>query len=168
MPAHPLSTGARRALLAALVSVAVALAAGGVSSLQAQTQFQYAAKFVCGPVAPGTPAAGLLANGAYFTAVNVHNPNPQALDLRKKFAVALPGEKAGPVSQFFGAVLQPDQALEIDCADILQHLKMKGFVKGFVVILSPRELDVVAVYTAAGSPGGPVVTLELERVPKRP
>ena len=34
---------------------------------------QYAVKIVCGK-APGNEAAGVLAAGQYFTAVNVHNP----------------------------------------------------------------------------------------------
>jgi hypothetical protein len=42
-----------------------------------------------------------------------------------------------------------------------------SFAKGFVTIRSERELDVVAVYTAAAAPTGNVITMEVERVPKR-
>jgi hypothetical protein len=84
---------------------------------------------------------------------------------RKKIAVALPGEKPGPISPFFEARLNPDQALEIDCPDILRHAEQQGFLKGFVVIQTPSELDVVAVYTA-GHPQ--VETLEIKRVEPRP
>ena len=45
---------------------------------------------------------------------------------RKKFAVALPGEKAGPVSRFFDAKLGPDEAFEIDCPDILRRTGTRG------------------------------------------
>jgi hypothetical protein len=43
----------------------------------------------------------VVAPGRYFTAINVHNPGYTLARLRKKVAVALPGEKAGPVSRFF-------------------------------------------------------------------
>jgi len=121
--------------------------------------FEYAVKFVC-----GSPQVPVVAPGDYFTAINVHNPSPQQVVFRKKIAVALPGEKAGRVSRFFEAQLKSDEALEIDCQDILQHADQKGFLKGFVVIQSPFELDVVAVYTA----GHPLVeTMEVERVEPR-
>ena len=76
----------------------------------------------------------------------------------------------GKVSKFFDTELKMDEAFEIDCPDILKHLEMPAaaFAKGFVVIRTPRELDVVVVYTAAATATGPVVTMDVERVPKRP
>jgi len=128
--------------------------------------FQYAVKFVC-----GKSAGKVVAPGTYFTAINVHNPTNKDIRLRKKFVVALPGEEAGPVSNFFEAKLGPDRAFEIDCPDIFKHLAPAGapapdFLKGFVVIESDVELDVVVVYTAGG-PDGRVTTLDVERVPPR-
>jgi CARDB len=126
--------------------------------------FQYAAKFVC-----GKSDGEALAPGVYFTAINVHNPTARDVTFRKKFA--LPGrepEKSGntpkkPVS----ADLRPDAALEIDCPDIREHTGVdEVFLKGFVVLESDVELDVVAVYTAAGG-DGQVETLHTERVPPR-
>ena len=78
-------------------------------------KFQYAAKFICGK--PDTP---VLAPGTYFTAINVHNPGREGVHFRKKIAVALPSEKAGPVSRFFEARLGPDEALE------MLHLQKSG------------------------------------------
>ena len=124
--------------------------------------FQYAAKFVC-----GKPEAGELAPGAYFTAINVHNPSEHGVRFRKKIAIAGHREKPGPVSRFFDAKLGPDQALEIDCPDIRKHAEVREkFLKGFVVLESEAELDVVAVYTAAGD-DGQVETIDVERVPAR-
>jgi hypothetical protein len=124
--------------------------------------FQYAAKFVC-----GKPGGGELAPGVYFTAINVHNPTNHAVRFRKKVAVAGRRERPGPVSKFFDAKLGPDEALEIDCPDIRSHAGVhEEFLKGFVVIESDVELDVVGVYTAAGG-DGEVETLEIERVPAR-
>jgi hypothetical protein len=135
-----------------------------VTSAQAaeRVMFQYAVKFVC-----GKSEGRVVAPGAYFTAINVHNPNERGIGFKKKFAVALPGERPGPVSKFFDAKLGPDEAFEIDCPDILQRTGTRGgFLKGFVVIESALELDVVAVYTAAGATGQ-VETMELERVKPR-
>jgi hypothetical protein len=121
---------------------------------------QYAAKFVC-----GKSAGDVVAPGTYFTAINVHNPTDKPIVLRKKFAIALPREEPGPVSRFFEARLGPDQAFEIDCKDIVEHVQAgSDFLKGFAVIDSEVELDIVAVYTTAGREGW-VTTLHLERVP---
>jgi hypothetical protein len=109
----------------------------------------------------------VVAPGAYWTAVNVHNPGTNRIVFQKKFAIALPNEKAGPISETFRAVLGPDEALEIDREDILRHSPMQAdFLKGFVLIESHLELDVVAVYTAAPV-DGQVQTVELERVAPR-
>jgi hypothetical protein len=124
--------------------------------------FQYAAKFVC-----GKPGADELAPGVYFTAINVHNPTERDVAFRKKVAIAGRGEEPGRVSEFFDARLGPDEALEIDCPDIRRHApEGEDFLKGFVVLESETELDVVAVYTAAGGDGG-VETLHTERIPPR-
>jgi Concanavalin A-like lectin/glucanases superfamily/CARDB len=134
---------------------------------EAQTrESQYAAKFVCG-VSPGS----IVAPGNYFTAINVHNPNAGTVTYKKKFAVAVPG-KPGPIRWQPDQTLRSDEALEIDCPEILNGISTTAavaaprFAKGFVVLESPSELDVVAVYTAAGATGK-VETMELERVPKR-
>jgi hypothetical protein len=123
---------------------------------------QYASKFVCGK-STGEPVAP----GAYFTAINVHNPTYAPIGFRVKIAVASPGLKPGPVSEFHDVELGPDEALEIDCQDIRKFAKTDAdFLKGFVVIESEVELDVVAVYTAAGREGE-VETLHTERVSPR-
>lgn len=111
--------------------------------------FQYAVKFVCGK-ADGQ----VVAPGAYWTAINVHNPTDTAMGFRKKVALALPHEQRGPVSAFVHAALGPEEALEIDCEDIRRLIDTPAaFLKGFVVLESKVELDVVAVYTAAGATG---------------
>jgi hypothetical protein len=160
-----------RLLMGAFAFTALMLSAGGASSqpVPPPTGFEYAVKFICGSATPGKgqPDPGVVAHGVYYTAINVHNPG-KAIEFTKKIAIALPSERAGPISKFFGVALKNDEALEIDCPDIVKHLGFQGpFVKGFVVIHSPTELDVVAVYTAAPSATGTVVTLELERVPAR-
>ena len=128
----------------------------------AQGAAEYAVKIVCG--APDHPA---VANGYYYTAINVHNPSRGGAKLRWKIALTLPQIGPGPITTLFPAELKPDQALEIECRDIVAKAPRMRFYKGFVVILSETELDVVGVYTAAQSADGRVVALDIERVPVR-
>lgn len=133
------------------------------SSFPLPVRFEYAVKFICG-TSQGDPVA----RGAYYTAINVHNPADHRVTFRWKVAVARPGLEAGPVSEFSAARLGPDEALEIDCADIrCLSRRRDDFLKGFVVIqVTSVELDVVAVYTAAGADQH-VETLDIERVTPR-
>ena len=156
--------------LSSTAFVCVALVALATEA-RSQTPGQYAAKYVCGTASnvAGGAGAGIIATGTYFTSINVHNPNKQAVEFEKTFDIALPSEKqggriVGPVK----ASLKPQEAFEIECADIAKHLDQnpKSFWKGFVTIVSGAPLDVVAVYTAAASPSGPVVAFHTERVPK--
>ena len=167
-PAHFQAGGTRtfKGLIDEVALYPTALSSGRVhahyqSQFAEGASFQYAAKVVC-----GKSAGDVVARGVYFTAINVHNPSSTTVRLRWKVAVALPGAKAGPVSKFFEARLGPDEALEIDCPDIMERVKTRGFLKGFVVIESGLELDVVAVHTAAPE-RGQVATLHTERVPPR-
>lgn len=147
----------RRILSCFIVICAPLVAARG------QGPAEYAVKIVCG--VPDHPA---VAQGAYYTAINVHNPSRGGAKLRFKIALTLAQIVPGPISQFYPAELKPDQALEIDCTDIARRAPTRTrFLKGFVVIQSETELDVVGVYTAAASADGRVVTLEIERVPVR-
>ena len=123
--------------------------------------FQYAVKVVL-----GKSDGEVVAPGEYWTAINVHNPTYTTVKFRKKIAIGLPSEQPGRVTRFFETKLGPDEALEIDRRDILRHADVDHFLKGFVVIESPVELDVVAVYTASGREAF-VETLHIERVAPR-
>ena len=112
----------------------------------------------------------------------MHNPNlglPRApgddgtVVFAKKVAFALPWQKAGPVSQFERAILKANHAFEIDCEEIAATYMdsvsrntgtpppFPEFLKGFLVIMSPSELDVTAVYTARPLSTG-VSTIDVE------
>ena len=118
---------------------------------------EYAVKTICGN--PDRPA---LANGTYFTAINVHNPGSEPVR-SAKLATTLGGQQPGAISPFWDSALKPDQALEIDCTDLFRRIQLRTrFIKGFVVIQSPSDLDVVGVYTAAPSPSGTVAALEID------
>jgi hypothetical protein len=108
-----------------------------------------------------------VADGRYYTAINIHNPTERPAAIRMKFAVALENGKPGPISRFFEFRLGPDQAVSINCPEIYRLLGSKyDFIDGFAVFESDVELDVVAVYTAGGA-HGEVQTLHTERVPAR-
>jgi hypothetical protein len=68
--------------------------------------FEYAVKIICGRTEGGAVAAGV-----YYTAINIHNPTNTTITFRKKFAVALPSEQAGPRTDFISTELRPDHAL---------------------------------------------------------
>lgn len=131
---------------------------------------EYAAKFVCS-IGDEIPATSSFAAGAYYTAVNVHNPNREAI-LTYKVALA-PLAKPGPITAFRPPLeLKYDQAFEIDCRVIAALLHDSGITvpavyTGFLVIQSRTELDVVAVYTTSAAPGKPVTAFHTERVPVR-
>ena len=145
-----------------LLTISLALLAFVSTSVAQELPLQYAIKFVCGK----TDRVGV-APGNYFTMVNVHNPGRETAVFLKKFAVAFPEQKPGPVTELFKAALKPDNAFAVECREIMERTHSSGFVEGFMVIESKVELDVVAVYTTVGAGGGQIQTMELERVPVR-
>jgi hypothetical protein len=118
------------------------------------TEFQYAVKVVCGEVGQNDDFPPPVAPGRYWTAINIHNPTKcDDAHFRWKVAIARPGEP-GPVTAYSRPMtLRPDQALELDCQQVMRAVPQPppSFVKGYVVLESDIELDVVAVYS--GSPG---------------
>ena len=125
--------------------------------------YQYAVKFLCTSNIPGTSQTTTsLLPGSYATVVNVHNPNAAAVGFRMKLASA-----SGDISGFIKGELKPDQATKVDCSQLGKFgpHPIHGF-EGFLVIESPRSLDVVAVYTAAGDTGK-VVSIDVEDIRER-
>jgi hypothetical protein len=123
-----------------------------VATVQAQktVTFIYSAKYVCAPdLGPTEPA---LVPGIYKTAVNVRNfLFDQEVKFTKKIVVSRgQDDPRGPISERETVTLKPDEAIDIDCPDIVKLLKSQRALspKGFVVIESPVELEVVAVYTS--------------------
>lgn len=135
----------------------------------------YAVKFLCGSFLPKSvpPADGAewpVKPGNYFTAINVHNPNWDAVSFQKKAVLLYRADKPAnpeepmPPGKRFDAALRDDWGLEIDCSDIRNRL-LGGtapgapiFIKGWVVIEvsgtpghpEPRPIDITAVYTSHG------------------
>ena len=123
-----------------------------------KTVFQYAVKFVCADLLedrfsisslPGTVTEAPLVRGRYLTAINVYNPSEDDVVFTQKAVFAT---SFGTPEPFHGSQpLGADEAVEIDCLHIrgLPAPDLPLILdKGFLVIKSPVELDVVAVYTA--------------------
>ncbi|HKS24157.1 MAG TPA: hypothetical protein VJZ76_15260 [Thermoanaerobaculia bacterium] len=126
-------------------------------------------KLVCGTQAPSDVAP--VAPGRYWTAVNIHNPDKcRDAHFRWKVVVAPPlNQSAAPAPVFQRPrTIRPDEALEIDCHNVVATFSPPPqFVKGYVVIESDVELDVVAVYTSAVSGTAQINTFHTERVQAR-
>ncbi|MBI3660094.1 hypothetical protein HY230_06445 [Candidatus Acetothermia bacterium] len=150
-----------------LTAVAFVVVVICVGSAQAQNtivkvNFQYAVKFVCGQSAEDHLQA---VKGIYTTAVNVHNPGVFNAVFAEKIAIARPQEIAGPISKFRLSQLPSDAAFELTCEEFSSDTQTK-FVTGFLVIESPVELDITAVYTARPS-DGEVSTIDVETIASR-
>ena len=185
-------------LLASVLARQPAASASGAAAPQDRPQEQaavngqylwsYAAKFVCGyqrTATPGQPTPGepIVKPGNYATEINIHNPAYKEVLLRKKFLVLVNAQQqiavrepqqTGPVT-VTTMTLRPDTAMMDDCNNlwaitypgVTLPSPMPVFI-GYLVILSPLELDVDAVHTAnapgdlATAPTG--VSIDVERV----
>jgi hypothetical protein len=163
---------ATRIVLAAAVLAAVALPAAGKAQggvvLNDTITVEYAVKALCGRSVLMQPEPPL-AFGQYFTSINVHNPRTKAVQFRWKVAVTGPNVMQGPIIGFFLAVLERDGALRIDCNRIRQIVPgaFASPIDVYVIIQTPWDVDVTAVYTASPPPGpgaAGVSTMDVERV----
>jgi hypothetical protein len=151
-------------------------------------RFSYGAKFICGMQLGkftqddhadqvfGEPP---VKRGNYATAINIHNPQFSRVKINKKVVLALPEPDQGKPTERVSHVLEPDGAMEVDCLEIyklLNHQSQGGldFLKGFLVIESTAELDVVGVYTANTDVGSTTndkeasgMTMDIEYIPAR-
>lgn len=164
----------RAALLMAVLAGAVevqpaAAQTGPVFPTASRYYWSYAAKFVCGLQPPLQTAAGqqglgepVVKPGNYATEINIHNYMYREVPLRKKVVLLVKDtqpigrepESQGPTA-FDRIVLKPDWATMDDCNRIWQLLNPNAqlpavmpLMVGYLVIISPVDLDVDAVYTA--------------------
>jgi len=86
-------------------------------------------------------------------------------------AEAKPAPGKGEVTGFSELNLEYDEAVELDCPQLMGRLKptqpARTFLKGFAVLESERELDVVAVYSGTQGANWPLNTFHTERVAGR-
>ena len=123
-------------------------------------RFQYSAQFVCGPNVINPAALFRVLNGVYATSVLIHNPSDKVVRFRKNVARTFPpaAQVGGDVSEPETDRLGPNQALMMDCEEITAIFPLgpppdtPPYNQGFVVIQSPVELNVQAMYTAGPPP----------------
>ena len=167
-------------IVPSLVSIAGALVmttscSPAYAQQRVATTYQYSAKTLC-TLAPDIGFGDAFAPGGYRTVINIHNPSDRKIEIARKFALAIqPGEASGPftVTPYKSLSLEPDQAVAYNCFDISNFYCPIGGVcvdftaiDGFLVVNSPIELDVVAVYTAHPK-SGEVSTLDTETIAGR-
>jgi hypothetical protein len=128
-------------LLLVVIAVVPRAAAHGDSN-----QFTYSAKVFCST------------DGTVTTTINVHNPDKKAQTLSKEGIALDVGQVATAPGKAVADTLNAGYALQMGCADLttLGAVGPHGF--GDVVIQSPRELDIWAVYLT-GTPSGEAGTL---------
>lgn len=159
-----------------------------------QYRWSYSIKFVCGyqpelKFDPGTAfREPVVKPGNYATDININNPQAKELPLNKWITVMVQGEEVlarEPVSvnprTKLSMVLKPYNATMDDCNNLWRLLQMpmppppaSSLTIGYLVVQSPLELDIDAVYTAE-VPGGPDaagtiasptgISIDVERVP---
>lgn len=141
------------------VGTGVSLDVENISPKNIRGLLVFSVKFICGeidPTTPNSPEQGTpLAPGSYRTAVNIHNPDDDEVNFIKKAVIALPQNpnfNRGPISPSVDERLAGGEALEVDCRNIAElftnaEIDFPDFAKGFVVVKSKRQLDVVGVYT---------------------
>ena len=115
--------------------------------------YVYSAKYVCVPelglansqLSPVIP----MGNSAdYRSAINIHNFQGEAVTVQQQ--IVAPNDPSSTISPQVQWLLEPNQLREIDCQDIVAALTglPTNSPTGFLVIESPVELDVVAVYSS--------------------
>jgi hypothetical protein len=132
---------------------------------------EYAVKFVCGTSTAPASTFPLVVAGNYATAINIHNPGP-SFEFTHKISLArlYTGGPMTPFQPFI--VLRYDETVDFDCRWIRSRLlaafiPVGPFFTGYFVIQGARQLDVVAVYTAAPTTNNQVATMHTERVAMR-
>jgi CARDB protein len=124
-----------------------------VKAIDNQSKVMYSVKFVCVPLV-GPDKEGAFVPQNYSTVINVHNPYSHSIFFLKKAVIAQSeDEERGQISKFMKDALKPDQALSINCKDIVNLFNntSSSIGDGFVVLLSNEKLDVSSVYTTQSS-----------------
>lgn len=115
-------------------------------------RYKYAAKLICGE--QPLPNDGRLVKGSYATTINVLNLSTFDARLIKTLSLSYPPEeqRAGEVVELARDVLSPNEALKVDCPDVLNRAFPDGlpapYIEGYVTIESATQLDVTGVYSS--------------------
>ncbi len=163
----------RIVLSAALV---LAPAAGGFATVAqakaVKSTYQYAAKLLCSGL--GTFGDDFLATGTYRTAVNIHNPTDAEITIAHKVVIASGLDQAAndsSIDVYRSVTFAPQAVASVSCFDIFGFFCPTpdgicfdfSALDGYLIINSPVQLDVDAIYTARHQQSE-VQTMEVEKV----
>ena len=157
------------AAIMAVTSISTTAQPASAQVIAPQFVWSYAIKFVCGYQPPIQNAAGAnvfteppVKNGNYATEINIFNPQFKAVPLRKRFIVLSANGKSIKEPESTSHVMTMTMGLKsgyatMDDCDLLWKLTKitpplppgNSLLIGFLVINSPLELDIDAVYTSA-------------------
>ena len=161
-------TAFRRLSLACGTASALIACAACVTPAHAQlpvTQLAYSAKFLCGYNAPGFPGPvdpGLPTGCSEYTVIEVHNPHTVFLNVTVKVVQDSPsGSGTVILSGPFTVNLAPNQSWEWNCSNY--GFPFGTITRGFVEILSPRQVKVVALYKEFCGWGGYVKSASIAK-----
>ena len=134
--------------------------------------FIYSAKVVCVPALGN--AKPPLVSGKYKTAVNVHNPSGNAINIEKWITLSPPQGEDVITGDHMTDVLGGWEAFDEDCKQMSRDFGLDGAKvpggQGFFVIVSDSPLNVVAVYTSqrtASTAGGVGQSIDTEYIEPR-
>ncbi|HYK01631.1 MAG TPA: hypothetical protein VE974_07730 [Thermoanaerobaculia bacterium] len=136
------------------------------TSAFAQSQFRGSAKFVCGKTGQDVIDAFAFAPGAYFTSINVTNPNAITVSGTKRFSIGLLSQVPGKFTPLIGWALKPSETMQVDCGDIYKQMNIPPgtFIDGFVHFVgSPSRFDVTAVHTVTDGDSR-LVSMDVEQI----
>jgi hypothetical protein len=157
------------AAVMAVTSISTTAQPASAQIIAPQFVWSYAIKFVCGYQPPIQNVAGAnifteppVKNGNYATEINIFNPQFKEVPLRKRFVVLSANGKSikEPESvshvMTMTMVLKSGYATMDDCELLWKLTKItpplppnNSLLIGYLVINSPLELDIDAVYTSA-------------------
>jgi hypothetical protein len=149
--------------LTGIMALVLALGSSGALAADPERTFHYTAKFLCGMAGATDPVVP----GLYSTAVSIQKSDGHGALVKFRVALTFPAPSvaSGAVTTRQQVYLKQNEALEIDCEDILPLCGV-DFCKGFILLKSNVRLNVLAVYAAEnGNTGGESV--HRERIPGR-
>jgi hypothetical protein len=162
-------------LVLATVTLLAAIGSPAYAQQRVATTYQYSAKTLC-TLLSDIGFGDAFAPGRYRTVINIHNPTERKIEITRKFALSLqPGETAGSfsITPYKSLTLEADQAVAYNCFDVAGFFcPIDGVcvdfiaIDGFLVVNSPVELDVVAVYSA-NPKDGQISTLDVDTIAGR-
>jgi hypothetical protein len=118
--------------------------------------FVYSVKVLCGSrVPPLSITEGAQGRSFEDTVVNIHNFNPDwvakqiTISWKVSIGPSIGSDVPGIITPYHSYGLTPNRSVRIECGDVYQSLGASSdsiYVEGFVEIVSPFELSVVAVH----------------------